>query len=128
MRHRILLAAAALYLIAANLIWIERDTRPPFWDTACHETMALRIYDAFVMTGMVGLMKVLPGITGYYPPLYHSIVALFFGIFGKSVTAAQLANFPAILLLLASTYGIGRSVLSPLSAGGAAVLANFYPL
>jgi Dolichyl-phosphate-mannose-protein mannosyltransferase len=128
MRHRILLAAAALYLIAANLIWIERDTRPPFWDTACHETMALRIYDAFVMTGMVGLMKVLPGLTGYYPPFYHSVVAVFFGIFGKSVTAAQLANIPAILLLLASTYGIGRSVLSPLSAAAAAVLANFYPL
>jgi 4-amino-4-deoxy-L-arabinose transferase-like glycosyltransferase len=128
MRHRILLAAAGLYLIVANLIWIARDTRPPFWDTACHETLALRVYDAFVMAGMVGLMKVLPGLTGYYPPLYHLVVALFFGVFGKSVSAAQLANLPAILLLLAATYGIGVSVLSRTSAAAAAVLANFYPL
>jgi hypothetical protein len=128
MRHRILLGASAVYLAAANLIWIARDTRPPFWDTACHESLALRIYDAFAMVGLLGLIHLLPGLTGYYPPLYHSVVAIFFGVFGKSVAVAQWANLPAILLLLAATYGIGRSVLSRTSAAAAAILANFYPL
>ena len=35
---------------------------------------------------------------------------------------------PAILLLLIATYGIGKTVLSPTGAAGAAVLVNFYPL
>jgi 4-amino-4-deoxy-L-arabinose transferase-like glycosyltransferase len=128
MRHRILLAVAAFYLTAANLIWFSRDTRPPFWDTACHETLALQVFQAFKELGAMGALGALPSITGYYPPLYHSIVALFFSIFGASVDVARWANLPALLLLLIATYGIGRTVLSKPSAAIAAVLANFYPL
>jgi 4-amino-4-deoxy-L-arabinose transferase-like glycosyltransferase len=128
MRHRILLAGSAAYLAVSNLIWIARDTRPPFWDTACHETLALRVYDAFTMLSMFAAFRILPGLVGYYPPFYHSVVAVFFGVFGRSVDVAQAANLPAIFLLLIATYGIGRTLLSRTSAAAAAVLANFYPL
>jgi len=128
MRHRILLAVAALYLAGANLIWFSSDTRPPFWDTACHESLALQVYRAFADLGTMGALSVIPSITGYYPPLYHVIVAAFFSIFGPSVDVARWANLPAILLLLVATYGIGRTVLSRTSAAIAAALANFYPL
>jgi len=128
MRHRILLGLSAVYLVAADLIWFARDTRPPFWDMACHESLALQVLNTFTMVGFLGVLRMLPGITGYYPPFYHSVVALFLGVFGKSVDAARWANIPAILLLLLATYGIGRTVLSRTSAAAAAVLANFYPL
>jgi 4-amino-4-deoxy-L-arabinose transferase-like glycosyltransferase len=128
MRHRILLAVSAVYLVVADLIWFARDTRPPFWDMACHESLALQVLDTFSMFGLVGVLRMLPGITGYYPPFYHSVVALFFDLFGKSVVVARWANLPAIILLLLATYGIGRTVLSRTSAAAAAVLANFYPL
>ncbi len=127
MRHRILLAAAFLYLALANIIWIARDTRPPFWDMAYHQSAALRIYDAFAADGPVASLGI-PQLTGFYPPLYHSIVALFYAIFGKTVDAAQLANLPAIAILLVATYGIGRRVLDPFSAVLAAALVNFYPI
>jgi 4-amino-4-deoxy-L-arabinose transferase-like glycosyltransferase len=128
MRHRILLAVSAVYLVVADLIWFSRDTRPPFWDMACHASLALQVLNSFVMFGLFGVVRMLPGITGYYPPFYHAIVALFFGVFGKSVDVARWANLPAILLLLFATYGIGRTVLSRTSAAAAAALANFYPL
>jgi 4-amino-4-deoxy-L-arabinose transferase-like glycosyltransferase len=128
MRHRILLAVSAVYLVAADLIWFARDTRPPFWDMACHESLALQVLNTFGMFGLFGVLRMLPGITGYYPPFYHSVVAVFFGVFGKSVDVARWANIPAILLLLFATYGIGRTVLSRTSAAAAAVLANMYPL
>jgi 4-amino-4-deoxy-L-arabinose transferase-like glycosyltransferase len=125
-RHRFLLAAAFLYLAAANLIWIARDTRPPFWDMAYHQTAALRIYDAFSNLGLRAI-AIIPLLTGFYPPLYHTVVATFYAVFGKTIDAAQWANLPAMALLIATTYGIGRSLLKPLPAAAAALLVGFYP-
>jgi len=117
----ILLVASSLYLFVANLIWIARDTRPPFWDMALHQTLALQIHDA-VASGRA------PSLAGFYPPLYHTVVAGFYSAFGKTVDAAQWANLPAIALLLISTYAVGRRVLDPIPAAAAAALVSFYPL
>jgi 4-amino-4-deoxy-L-arabinose transferase-like glycosyltransferase len=125
-RHRFLLAAAFLYLATANLIWIARDTRPPFWDMAYHQTAALRICDAFSTFGIRAIALV-PFLTGFYPPLYHAIVAFFYSLFGRTIDAAQWANLPALALLIAATYGVGRRLLKPLPAAVAAMLAGFFP-
>src|SRR3954469_25033458 len=120
-RHRFLLAATFVYLAAANLIWIARDTRPPFWDMAYHQTAALRIYDAFSTFG-IRAVGIIPLLTGFYPPLYHSIVAFFYSVFGKTTDAAQWANLPAMAILISATYGAGRKLLKPLAAAAAAML------
>src|SRR4029079_19096102 len=126
-RHRFLLAASFLYLLAANLIWIARDTRPPYWDMADKQTGALRIYDAFATSG-VGAFLNIPFLTGAYPPMYHSIVALFYRLFGRTIDAAQWANLPSMALLFLATYFIGRTQLKPFGAATAAVIVNFCPL
>ncbi|HYR90721.1 MAG TPA: glycosyltransferase family 39 protein [Terriglobia bacterium] len=126
MRHRFLLAASFLYLVAADLIWIARDTRPPFWDMAEHESAALRIYEAFTGQGLRGIAD-LSQVTAPYPPFYQSVVAGFYAVFGRSVDSAQSANLLAIGILLLATYGLGRTVLEPLPAAAAAVMVNFYP-
>jgi 4-amino-4-deoxy-L-arabinose transferase-like glycosyltransferase len=126
-RHRFLLVAAFSYLVAANLIWISRDSRPPYWDMADKQTGALRIYDAVANSGARAVAQI-PFLTGSYPPLYYSIIAISYGLFGKTIDAAQWANLPAIAILLIATYGIGRTLLKPLPAATAAVIVNFYPL
>ncbi len=129
MQHRVLLAVSGVYLIGTNLFWIGYDTRPPFWDMAAHQSAALRIYEAFRTTSIVEAMQSIAfGLTGYYPPLYQSIVAGFYAVFGRTVDAALWANLPAILLLLIATHGIGKTLLPPMAAATAAVLVNFYPL
>jgi 4-amino-4-deoxy-L-arabinose transferase-like glycosyltransferase len=128
MRHRILLAGALVYLTAANIIWIVRDTRPPFWDMAGHELGALRIYNAVENSGLSGLGEIpRRHLTGSYPPFYHLVVAGTWAVFGKSVDVAQLANLPALAVLMFATYGIAATVLSPWLAAVAAVLTTFYP-
>src|SRR5262245_6504414 len=112
MRHRFLIAASFSYLVIANLIWIAVDTRPPYWDMADKQIGALRIYDAASQAGIRALAMI-PFLTGPYPPLYHSIVAAFYALFGKTIDAAQWANLPAIGLLFISTYEIGRTVFKP---------------
>lgn len=125
-RHRFLLATAFLYLAVANIIWIARDSRPPFWDMADKQIAALHIYDAFAQSGL-SAFALIPRLTEFYPPLYQSVIAGFYALFGRTVDAAQWANLPAIALLLIATYGIGRTLLKPIPAAMAAVLVNFYP-
>jgi len=127
MRHRILLACAFLYLTISNIIWIAWDTRPPFWDMAVHQTGALRILNAISEQGLGGLTS-LGYATDFYPPLFHSVVAVFYAIVGVSPDAAQLANIPATAILLGSTYWIGRRLVSPITGAVAATLLGFYPL
>jgi 4-amino-4-deoxy-L-arabinose transferase-like glycosyltransferase len=126
-RHRFLLAASLLYLVAANLIWIARDDRPPYWDMADKQIGALRIYDAVANSGIRAIAAI-PFLTGAYPPLYHSVIAASYVLFGKTLDAAQWANLPAIALLLLATYAIGRTVLKPFAAATGAVIVNFCPL
>ena len=127
MRHRILLACAFLYLTISNIIWIAWDTRPPFWDMAVHQTGALRILNAISERGLGGLTA-LGYATDFYPPLYHSVVAVFYAFVGVSPDAAQLANIPATAILLGSTYWIGRQLVSQMTGAIAATLVGFYPL
>jgi 4-amino-4-deoxy-L-arabinose transferase-like glycosyltransferase len=128
MRYRILLAAAFLYLAVTNVIWIANDTRPPFWDMAGHESSAIRVYNAFARSGPSALPEISSQhLTGAYPPLYHTVVAAFWGVFGKNVNVARLANLLALAILFFGTYGIGRHLLGPWTSAIAATLVCFYP-
>lgn len=126
MRHRIFLGSTFLYLTVCNLIWIARDGRPPFWDMAAHQSGALRILNA-VSEGGTGALLGVGSLSGFYPPLYHSIVAVFYWMFGVSTTSAQFANLPAMAILMSSTYFIGRRLVSPTTGATAAALVGFYP-
>ncbi len=126
MRHRFLLGFSFLYLTVCNLIWIARDGRPPFWDMAAHQSGALRILNAISEDG-AGALATIGSLSGFYPPLYHSIVAGFYWIFGVSTSSAQLANIPALAILMGSTYFIGRRLVSPIAGATAATLVGFYP-
>jgi 4-amino-4-deoxy-L-arabinose transferase-like glycosyltransferase len=120
------LIVATLFLIAANLVWLSIDTRPPFWDMAYHQNAALRILDDFSVNGIKAVASV-PGESGNYPPLYYCITALFYALFGRTDHAARWANLPAIILLALVTYSIAKRYLDPPAAAIAAVLANFFP-
>ncbi len=123
----ILLCIALVYLCAANLIWISKDARPPFFDMAYHQAKALNIYDVIQSRGIPGLVEI-PHLTGFYPPLFHSVIAIFYALLGKSIHSAMLANLPAIAILLFAAYGLGKRLMTPFAAATAAVLANFFPL
>lgn len=127
MPHRILLASALVFLGISNLVWLTRDTRPPFWDMAYHQTSAVRIYDAVSQDGIRAFSSI-PHLTGFYPPLYPMAVAAAYAVLGRSPDAAQLVNFAAIFVLALATLGIGRRLMSPLAATVAAILVSFYPL
>jgi 4-amino-4-deoxy-L-arabinose transferase-like glycosyltransferase len=126
-KHIIIIALSLLYLTLTSLIWISHDTRPPFWDMAYHSSAALRIYEAFEEDGLRAFLLV-PSLTGFYPPLFQSVMAAAWAIFGKTIAVARAANLPAVAILLFATYGIGRRLLTPVAAAAAAVCVSFYPI
>jgi 4-amino-4-deoxy-L-arabinose transferase-like glycosyltransferase len=123
---QILLAFALLYLCVCNIVWIHSDSRPPFWDAAYHQAKAIQVSNALHTLGLSGLLAI-PRSTGYYPPLFHCIVAFFYALFGKSSHTGILANLPAIAVLLYATYGLGKRLLPPHAAVAGAVLVSFFP-
>jgi 4-amino-4-deoxy-L-arabinose transferase-like glycosyltransferase len=125
-RHRVILAAGLFYILVTNIVWILIDTRPPFWDMAYHLSTALRIRDAFSNSGFGAFLQI-PHLSGLYPLLYPTIVALTFRVFGSTVDVAQAVNLPAVALLMFATYGIARRVLPPMQSALAGVLVIFYP-
>src|SRR5262249_18186620 len=113
----------------ANFIWVSRDTRPPFWDMAAHASSALHIYDAFARGGPPAVIAI-PRLhlTGPYPPLYQTVIAATWSIFGKTLFVARVANVLAVAILMLATYGVGCFVVERWTAAVAAVLVSFYPV
>jgi hypothetical protein len=99
-----------LYLVTTNLIWISLDTRPPFWDMSYDSSSAFRIYDAFGQHGLRALVFV-PSLTGFYPPLFQSVIAAVWGLFGKTIAVSRMTNLVALVILFGGTYGIGKRQL-----------------
>jgi 4-amino-4-deoxy-L-arabinose transferase-like glycosyltransferase len=127
-RYHALLIAGGLYLCIANIVWVFSDTRPPFWDMAYHQTKAIHVYETIRNNNFIAALQLIPQQTGFYPPLLHTIIAIFYALFGISNRAGVLANLPAIGILLFSTYSIGRRLLPPMNAAMGAVLVGFYPI
>jgi 4-amino-4-deoxy-L-arabinose transferase-like glycosyltransferase len=128
MRPHVLIGVAFLYLCTANILWVFSDTRPPFYDMAYHQTKAIAVYEAAHNNNFASGFRLIPRLTGFYPPLFHIVVALFYALFGISSRVGILSNLPAIAILLVSTYAIGRRLLPPMTAAAGAVLACFYPM
>jgi len=87
-----------------NAVWLQRDTRPPVWDMALHQSYALNY-----LPHAPGTAPPVPLVSrsGNYPPFVHLVIALCYAIFHPGPHVAVLANIPATLLLFWSVYMLG---------------------
>lgn len=118
----ILLAAAVLW--GVNFIWLRRDTRPPVWDMALHQTYALN----YLPQGQ-GSAEALAwsARSGNYPPFVHLAMALCYRVFHPGPHIAVLANIPATLLLFWSLYALALDLAGARAARWACVLSVLTP-
>jgi 4-amino-4-deoxy-L-arabinose transferase-like glycosyltransferase len=118
----ILLAVAVIW--GVNFIWLRRDTRPPVWDMALHQTYALN----YLPQGQ-GSEEALAwsSRSGNYPPFVHLAIALCYRIFHAGPHIAVLANIPATLLLFWSLYALALDLAGERAARWACVLSVLTP-
>jgi hypothetical protein len=99
-----------------------RDTRPVL-GYAYHQTAALRICDAFSTFG-IRAIAVVSFPHRLYPPLYHTIVGIFYSLFGKTTDAA--GGQPASSGISSRRrYGVGRHTKA-VARSVAAMLVGFF--
>src|SRR5213593_2318144 len=118
----ILLFAASLWLV--NVIWLLKDTRPPVWDMAMHQSYALNFWPGD-NSGFPPLQA--QSRTGNYPPLVHLVIAFFYLLFHPGPHIATLANIPASLLLLWGVYELALGLAGRPAARWACFVTTVIP-
>jgi len=113
---------AALWTV--HFIWLSKDTRPPVWDMALHQTYALNfLHDGRDAAPAAPLLSR----TGNYPPFVHLVIALCYRMFHPGPNIAILANIPASLLLFWAIYMLGLDLAGARAAGWACLLTALTP-
>jgi hypothetical protein len=110
-------------LWGVNIVWLRRDTRPPVWDMALHQSYALNY-----LPHMQGAAPApLTSRSGNYPPLVHLAISLCYLIFHPGPHIAVLANIPATILLLWSVFLLGEDLAGVGAARWACLLTTLTP-
>ncbi|MBN1566213.1 MAG: glycosyltransferase family 39 protein [Acidobacteria bacterium] len=108
-----------------QIIWLDRDTRPPVWDMALHQTYALNYTES---TRPASADHFRPWErSGHYPPFVHWMIAAAFLIFHPGPHIAVLANIPATLILLWAVYELAKDLAGPIAACWACLLTVLTP-
>jgi len=107
-----------------NAVWLQRDTRPPVWDMALHQTYALNYWPhAPAEAPSVPLLSR----SGNYPPFVHLAIALCYALFYPDPRVAVLANLPATVLLFWSVYMLAVDLAGISAARWACLLTALTP-
>ncbi|MBZ5498515.1 MAG: glycosyltransferase family 39 protein [Acidobacteriia bacterium] len=118
----VLAFTAALW--AVNILWLQRDTRPPVWDMALHQSYALNYVPQSREPAQAMSWA---SRSGNYPPFVHMTIALCFLIFHPSPHIAVLANIPATMLLFWAVYMLGWDLAGARAARWACLLTALTP-
>ncbi len=105
---RILLGVLLALLAALQVHFIVRDVLPLSWDESFHSLLALRMFKTLSGEGAPGVGVL--DVSGYYPPLIYILSAPGAFIFGRSLDGLLAVQVLLLLVLVWSTYGLGRRI------------------
>ena len=117
----IFLLSCALWSL--NAVWLSRDTEPPAWDMAVHQTYALNYLSAADLPSDTRFWER----SGNYPPFVHIVIATANRVLHPGPHVAILANIPATVLLLWGVYEMGLAFAGATAAVWACILTTVIP-
>lgn len=95
-----------ILLFTNNLIWYWLGGNPLHWDSSVHLFESLQAIRVVTTSGIP--FREWLYFSWYYPPFVSWIAVPFYLVFGEGLFAASLVMTFFLLLLVGSTYGIGR--------------------
>ncbi len=125
MRGLLIAWLPAAVLWTANALWLMLDTRPPSWDMAVHQNLALNYLPGGAETARGTLAPW--SRSDNYPPFVHLAIAFCFLVFHPGTHIGILANVPATLLLFWAVYELASELAGDRTAAWACVLAALVP-
>ena len=108
--HFVVITAILTFHGINNYIWLRLNGLPPHDDSANH---LMGVLDILALSHNIVGMLIKSAtfiIDNFYPPLFHSVMAIFNLLFGISEISSIMANMPFMLLLLLSLYYIGKKM------------------
>jgi 4-amino-4-deoxy-L-arabinose transferase-like glycosyltransferase len=110
-----------------NYYWLKLDKAPPRDDEAYHLVGALDILDH--SSDVIEMIRYGLNVTilNFYPPLYHTVMAISNLIFGRSEISSVMANMPFMLILVLSLYYTGKKISDKNTGLLAGFLIMMYP-
>jgi hypothetical protein len=112
-------------LWGVNIVWLLRDTRPPVWDMALHQTYAFNYLSGNASSPDQTLKPWEK--SGHYPPFVHLAIASVYMIFHPGPHIAVLANVPATFILFWCVYLLARDLGGPIAGRLACILTALTP-
>ncbi len=121
MNKKIIVSALLLiFLIQAIplLFWIKDDTMPPSWDQSWHAMLSVNKFNQFFgKTNLTTteLEKIYPTFrhaNAYYPPFFHVATIPFYLFLGLEYDSALMTNIFFLLILIISSFFIGKKLHS----------------
>jgi hypothetical protein len=102
------LGVIVVAIMVLDLLWVFRDTHPPFFDYARH------LGDSLFYRSTFTLSHPLRPLTAYvvYPPFAYWVTDLFYWPLGTDQWVATLSNIVFLSVLVGATYGIGKTLWS----------------
>ena len=125
-RAAVLAAGVGLFHLAANLVWLARDTLPPAWDQAAHAGHCLSYLRLLGHPSALSLTKLLT-VSTYYPPIFYVATVPVTALFGFSCDVLALAQSAFLVLLAYSVFRLGERLFGPAAAAGAVLLVALTP-
>lgn len=130
-RHSDLIALGLLVAIVtvANLVWIRQDARPmPKGDAYTYLTKTIQFINKIQQQSDVPFSELMHTLNyGGRPPLYMLLSLPLILLFGRSIDAALYVNIFFQVLLILSTYGLGRCAKNGRVGLLAALIVATYP-
>jgi len=125
--HHFFLLAIILFVSGGNFIWILLDIRPPSYDQGLHLFRTFNYWEA-ISSGSENWWQDVLNVEPFYPPLYHLSLIPLSLFFGFTLDTGVIGNSFFMVVLILSTYGIGRIIYSKNIGLFASFLVSCYPL
>ncbi len=115
----LVLLSIFLFQLIPLLTWIHEDNSPPSWDQSWHAMISLNRFNQIFTKNPLPTSQVeetypiFRFVNNFYPPLYHTATIPYYLLFGKNYDAALTTNTLFLLILIVSSFCIGKKIHSP---------------
>jgi tetratricopeptide (TPR) repeat protein len=122
----VVLGLLILFHAAANVLWLQQDSRSLYGDTGNHARASMAIFQALRDPGLDLLLRINQATT-FWPPLGYGPTQLLYALFGVSTDVSSFTTTLWFGLAIVFTYLIGRRLYDGRAGLLAAFIFSFYP-
>lgn len=125
-KYIIILISIVLFHAILNYTILSIDNTYMIYDESNAHMFSLRIFN-LVKSNPINLFYYFMNDRSTYPPLMHIASTPYYALFGTSQDIAAFSNITFFIILIFSTYGIGKNLFNDKIGVLSAIIVSFFP-